>query len=244
MIRIQNVSKIYRTEHVETHALSGFSLHVEPGEFLAVMGPSGSGKTTFLNVTGLLDSFDSGTYHLGGEDVSRLSDSEMSRIRNQKIGFIFQSFNLIPDLNVFDNVDVPLRYRGMAASARREAIEEALEIVGLSSRLKHYPSQLSGGQQQRVAVARALVGTPGLILADEPTGNLDSAMANEIMDLLEKINEMNTTVLVVTHDPELAARASRQIYLLDGRLIDMESHEAAAPLYTPAKAAGSPGAQA
>ena len=243
MIRIQNVSKIYRTEHVETHALSGFSLHVEPGEFLAVMGPSGSGKTTFLNVTGLLDSFDSGTYRLGGEDVSKLSDSAMSRIRNEKIGFIFQSFNLIPDLNVFDNVDVPLRYRGMPGPARREAIEEALEIVGLSSRLKHYPSQLSGGQQQRVAVARALVGTPGLILADEPTGNLDSAMANEIMDLLEKINEMNTTVLVVTHDPELAARASRQIYLLDGRLIDMRSHEATAPLYKPSKTGGSSATQ-
>jgi putative ABC transport system ATP-binding protein len=244
MIRIQNVSKIYRTEHVETHALNGFSLHVEPGEFLSVMGPSGSGKTTFLNVTGLLDSFDSGSYHLGGEDVSGLSDSAMSRIRNEKIGFIFQSFNLIPDLNVFDNVDVPLRYRGMAGAARKAAIEESLEIVGLTSRLRHHPSQLSGGQQQRVAVARALVGTPGLILADEPTGNLDSAMANEIMDLLEKINEMGTTVVVVTHDPELAARASRQIYLLDGRLIDMESQEVAAPLFTPPQAGESSAARA
>ncbi|MCZ6727693.1 MAG: ABC transporter ATP-binding protein [Acidobacteria bacterium] len=233
MIRMQNISKIYRTEHIETHALSGFSLHVEPGEFLSVMGPSGSGKTTFLNVAGLLDSFESGTYHLGGEDVSTLSDRQMSRIRNEKIGFIFQSFNLIPDLNVFDNVDVPLRYRGVGAATRRDAIEEALEIVGLTSRLKHYPSQLSGGQQQRVAVARALVGTPGLILADEPTGNLDSAMANEIMDLLEKINEMGTTVIVVSHDPELAARAGRQIYLLDGRLIDMESLETPAPLFKP-----------
>ena len=243
MIRIQNVSKIYRTEHIETHALSGFSLHVEAGEFLSVMGPSGSGKTTFLNVTGLLDSFDSGTYHLDGKDVSRLSDSQMSRIRNEKIGFIFQSFNLIPDLNVFDNVDVPLRYRGMGGAARREAIEQALEIVGLTSRLKHYPSQLSGGQQQRVAVARALVGTPGLILADEPTGNLDSAMANEILDLLGKINEMGTTIVVVTHDPELAARAGRQIYLLDGRLIDMESHEAPAPLLKPRTADTPPSAQ-
>jgi putative ABC transport system ATP-binding protein len=238
MIRMQGINKIYRTEHVETHALSGFSLHVESGEFLSVMGPSGSGKTTFLNVTGLLDTFDSGSYHLAGVDVSRLSDGQMSRIRNEKIGFIFQSFNLIPDLDVFDNVDVPLRYRGLAARARRRAIEEALEIVGLTSRLKHYPAQLSGGQQQRVAVARALVGTPNLILADEPTGNLDSAMANEIMDLLEKINEMGTTVLVVTHDPELAARASRQIYLLDGRLIDMESQDPAAPLFHPAPNAG------
>jgi putative ABC transport system ATP-binding protein len=182
---MQNIDKIYRTEHVETHALSGFGLHVESGEFLSVMGPSGSGKTTFLNVTGLLDTFDRGSYHLDGVDVSRLSDSEMSRIRNEKIGFIFQSFNLIPDLDVFDNVDVPLRYRGLGGGARRRAIEEALEIVGLTSRLKHYPAQLSGGQQQRVAVARALVGTPSLILADEPTGNLDSAMANEIRDLLD-----------------------------------------------------------
>jgi putative ABC transport system ATP-binding protein len=234
---MDNIKKIYRTEHVETHALSGFTLEIAEGEFVSVMGPSGSGKTTFLNVAGLLDTFDEGTYELGGVDVSRLSDNQMSRIRNEKIGFIFQSFNLIPDLNVFDNVDVPLRYRGLPAKARREAIEESLDIVGLSSRIKHYPSQLSGGQQQRVAVARALVGTPGLILADEPTGNLDSAMANEIMDLLEKINEMGTTVLVVTHDPELATRAQRQIYLLDGRMIDMESQQHAAPLYEPARAA-------
>jgi putative ABC transport system ATP-binding protein len=233
MISMHNVKKIYRTEHVETHALSGFSLEVVEGEFISVMGPSGSGKSTFLNVAGLLDTFDEGTYRLDGEDVSSLSDREMSRIRNVKIGFIFQSFNLIPDLNVFDNVDVPLRYRGMAARARREAIEQSLDIVGLTSRLRHFPSQLSGGQQQRVAVARALVGTPSLILADEPTGNLDSAMANEIMDLLEKINQMGTTVVVVTHDPELAARAQRQIYLLDGRLIDMESRQQPAPLYQP-----------
>ena len=235
MITMHNVKKIYRTEHVETHALSGFSLEVAEGEFISVMGPSGSGKSTFLNVAGLLDTFDEGTYLLDGEDVSSLSDREMSRIRNVKIGFIFQSFNLIPDLNVFDNVDVPLRYRGMAARARREAIEQSLDVVGLSSRIRHFPSQLSGGQQQRVAVARALVGTPSLILADEPTGNLDSAMANEIMDLLEKINQMGTTVVVVTHDPELATRAQRQIYLLDGRLIDMESRQQPAPLYQPSR---------
>ena len=236
MIHMLNIKKVYRTEHVETHALSGFSLDVDEGEFISVMGPSGSGKSTFLNVAGLLDTFDEGIYTLDGENVHELSDREMSRIRNVKIGFIFQSFNLIPDLNVFDNVDVPLRYRGMPARARREAIEQSLDIVGLSSRTKHFPSQLSGGQQQRVAVARALVGTPSLILADEPTGNLDSAMANEIMDLLEKINEMGTTVVVVTHDPELAARAQRQIYLLDGRLIDMESQQQPAPLYQPAGA--------
>ncbi len=233
MIQMQGIQKIYRTEHVETHALSGFSLEIESGEFVSLMGPSGSGKTTLLNVAGLLDSFDSGTYLLDGEDVSRLADRQMSRIRNEKIGFIFQTFNLIPDLNVYDNVDVPLRYRGLPGSERRNRIEEALEIVGLTSRIHHYPAQLSGGQQQRVAVARAVVGTPKLILADEPTGNLDSAMANEIMDLLEKINDLGTTVVIVTHDSELATRAPRQIYLLDGRLVDLEKDERPAPLYTP-----------
>jgi len=219
---MRNIRRVYRTEHIETHALSGFDLEVAAGEFVSVTGPSGSGKTTFLNVAGLLDTFEKGTYLLDGEDVSRLSDRGMSKIRNRKIGFIFQGFNLIPDLNVFDNVDVPLRYRGMAARQRREAIEEGLATVGLTSRLKHYPSQLSGGQQQRVAVARALVGSPALLLADEPTGNLDSEMASEIMDLLERINETGTTVVVVTHDPDLATRAPRQIHLLDGRLLDLE----------------------
>ena len=233
MIEMQNIQKIYRTEHVETHALSGFTLSIDAGEFVSLMGPSGSGKTTLLNVTGLLDTFDGGRYLLDGEDVSRLSDRQMSKIRNEKIGFIFQSFNLIPDLSVYDNIDVPLRYRGLPGKARRERIEEALEIVGLTSRVNHYPSQLSGGQQQRVAVARAVVGTPKLILADEPTGNLDSAMANEIMDLLEKINELGTTVVIVTHDSELAVRAPRQIYLLDGRLIDLEQDDRPAPLYNP-----------
>jgi len=225
MLSMKNVSKIYRTEHIETHALSEFSLDVAMGSFVAVMGPSGSGKTTFLNLAGLLDTFEKGTYHLDGVDVSRMSDSEMSRIRNTKIGFIFQTFNLIPDLNVFDNVDVPLRYRGVSASGRRQAIEEVLELVGLSSRAKHHPSQLSGGQQQRVAIARAMAGAPRLILADEPTGNLDSAMANEIMDLLEKVNETGTTIVMVTHDPELANRAERQLHVLDGRLIDMRADE-------------------
>jgi putative ABC transport system ATP-binding protein len=233
MIEMRDVHKIYRTEHVQTHALSRLDLSVAHGEFVAVMGPSGSGKTTFLNIAGLLDTFDQGRYVLDDLDVSKLSDREMSRIRNQKIGFIFQTFNLIPDLNVFDNIDVPLRYRGMAARARREAIEEALSVVGLGSRIKHLPAQLSGGQQQRVAVARALVGSPALILADEPTGNLDSAMAAEILDLLEKINEMGTTVVMVTHDPELANRAQRQIHLLDGKLIDLELDQRPAPLFNP-----------
>jgi putative ABC transport system ATP-binding protein len=238
MLRMENIYKIFRTEHVETHALSGFSLDVKPGAFLAVMGPSGSGKTTFLNTAGLLDTFEKGTYLLDGEDVSRLTDRQMSRIRNSKIGFIFQTFNLIPDLNVFDNVDVPLRYRGMSGAARRQAIEESLEIVGLTSRMKHYPSQLSGGQQQRVAIARAIAGTPKLILADEPTGNLDSAMAGEILDLLERINETGSTIVMVTHDPELANRAARQIHLLDGRLIDV-NEESPAPLYQASPRPGS-----
>jgi putative ABC transport system ATP-binding protein len=230
MLKMERINKAYRTEQIETRALSEISLEVAEGEFVAVMGPSGSGKTTFLNVAGLLDSFDSGTYTLDGEDVSRLSDAQMSRTRNSRIGFIFQSFNLIPDLNVFDNVDVPLRYRGLKGSARRELIEESLAIVGLSARAKHMPAQLSGGQQQRVAIARALVGRPRLILADEPTGNLDSAMANEILDLIGQINSTGTTVAMVTHDPELANRASRRIHLLDGRLIDLEADEPA-PLF-------------
>jgi len=221
MLDMHNIRKIYRTDTIETHALADFSLSVEDGEFVAVMGPSGSGKTTFLNVAGLLDTFESGTYRLDGQDVSRLSDSQMSRIRNRAIGFIFQSFNLIPDLNVFDNVDVPLRYRGLSGSDRRERIEKALDVVGLSSRTKHLPSQLSGGQQQRVAIARVLAGDPRFILADEPTGNLDSLMAREIMDLLDRINAKGTTIVMVTHSPECAVRAQRQIHVLDGRVVDL-----------------------
>ena len=222
MLEMKNIKKIYRTERIETHALENFSLHVKAGEFVSVMGPSGSGKTTFLNVAGLLDSFEEGTYILDGKDVSRLNDNEMSRIRNRAIGFVFQSFNLIPDLNVFDNVDVPLRYRGLGASDRKERIERSLELVGLSSRVKHLPSQLSGGQQQRVAIARVLAGDPRLILADEPTGNLDSLMAREIMDLLDRINEQGTTIVMVTHSPECAVRAQRQIHVLDGRVVELE----------------------
>ena len=222
MLCMKNIRKIYRTELVETHALEDFSLNVDAGEFVAIMGPSGSGKTTFLNVAGLLDVFDGGVYELDGKDVSRLSDSEMSHIRNQKIGFIFQSFNLIPDLDLFDNVDVPLRYRGMPAGERKSRIERAAEMVGLSSRMHHLPSQLSGGQQQRVAIARVLAADPKLILADEPTGNLDSLMAREIMDLLDEINRRGTTIVMVTHSPECASRASREIHLFDGRVIDVD----------------------
>jgi putative ABC transport system ATP-binding protein len=223
MLEMTDVKKVYRTDLVETHALCDFSLTVRAGEFVAIMGPSGSGKTTFLNVAGLLDTFDHGTYRLEGENVSRLGDDAMSRIRNRKIGFIFQSFNLIPDLDVFDNVDVPLRYRALAAADRKERIERALGQVGLSSRARHLPSQLSGGQQQRVAIARVLAGDPRLILADEPTGNLDSLMAREIMDLLERINEEGTTIVMVTHSPECAARSHRQVHLLDGKVVDLEA---------------------
>jgi putative ABC transport system ATP-binding protein len=219
---MKNIRKIYRTDLVETHALEDFSLNVESGEFVAIMGPSGSGKTTFLNVAGLLDVFEGGVYELDDKDVSKLSDREMSHIRNQKIGFIFQGFNLIPDLDVFDNIDVPLRYRGLPASDRKARIEKATEVVGLSSRMHHLPSQLSGGQQQRVAIARVLASDPKLILADEPTGNLDSLMAREIMDLLDEINRRGTTIVMVTHSPECAARASREIHLFDGRVIDVE----------------------
>src|SRR6266851_2239441 len=225
MLSMKNIRKIYRTDLIETHALDGVSVDVAAGEFVAVMGRSGSGKTTFLNVAGLLDTFDEGTYHLDGQDVSRLSDAEMSRIRNEKIGFIFQSFNLIPDLNIYDNVDVPLRYRRLKAADRHERISSALDLVGLASRVKHMPSQLSGGQQQRVAIARAIAGDPAFLLADEPTGNLDSLMARQVMDLLEQINEMGTTIVLVTHDPELARRAHRNVHVVDGQISDLKVYE-------------------
>jgi len=218
MLEMNEISRVYRTDLVETHALRNLSLKVAAGEFVAVTGPSGSGKTTFLNIAGLLETASSGIYTLDGQDVSRLNDNERSGIRNEKIGFIFQSFNLIPDLNIFDNVDVPLRYRGFDSSERRERIERALEQVGLASRTKHLPSQLSGGQQQRAAIARALAGSPVFLLADEPTGNLDSLMARQVMDLLEEINEAGTTIVMVTHDAELARRAHRNVQLLDGQL--------------------------
>ena len=221
MLEMRQVSKVYRTELVETHALRALDLHVREGEFVAVTGPSGSGKTTFLNIAGLLETFTGGTYLLDGQDVSGLSDDARSKLRNHKIGFIFQSFNLIPDLNLFDNVDVPLRYRGFNAAERRQRIEQALAQVGLGSRMKHYPAELSGGQQQRAAIARALAGTPRLLLADEPTGNLDSQMARGVMELLEQINADGTTIVMVTHDPELAARAQRNVHIVDGVATDL-----------------------
>jgi putative ABC transport system ATP-binding protein len=225
MLEMHAVGKVYRTDLIETHALRDFSLDVAAGEFVAVTGPSGSGKTTFLNVAGLLETFDTGRYVLDGSDVSRLSDDARSRLRNEKIGFIFQSFNLIPDLNIYDNVDVPLRYRRLKSSDRHERISSALDLVGLASRVKHMPSQLSGGQQQRVAIARAIAGDPAFLLADEPTGNLDSLMARQVMDLLEQINEMGTTIVLVTHDPELARRAHRNVHVVDGQICDLQTYE-------------------
>ena len=225
MLEMNGISKIYRTDLIETHALRDFSLTVGDGEFVAVTGPSGSGKTTFMNVAGLLETFDTGTYKLDGQDVSRLSDEARSKLRNEKIGFIFQSFNLIPDLDIFDNVDVPLRYRGLAKKDREQRIKSALEVVGLSSRMHHMPSQLSGGQQQRAAIARALAGDPRFLLADEPTGNVDSLMARQVMDLLEQINEMGTTIIMVTHDPELARRAHRNVHIVDGQISDLKPYE-------------------
>lgn len=222
MLNMQNISKVYRTESVETHALRDFSLHVEEGEFVSVTGPSGSGKTTFLNVAGLLEESSSGVYELDGRDVSSLNDAERSRLRNEKIGFIFQSFNLIPELDIFDNVDVPLRYRGFGSAERKKRIERVIDMVGLSSRHKHLPSQLSGGQQQRVAIARALAGEPRFLLADEPTGNLDSEMAESVMQLLESINSDGTTIVMVTHEPNLAARARRNIFVRDGCIETVE----------------------
>jgi putative ABC transport system ATP-binding protein len=218
---MSQISKVYRTELVETHALRELDLHVEEGEFVAVTGPSGSGKTTFLNIAGLLESPSSGVYELDGEDVSTLNDNRRSRIRNEKVGFIFQSFNLIPDLNLADNVDVPLRYRGWSAEQRRRAVGDMLDLVGLGSRKGYLPSQLSGGQQQRVAIARALAGQPRFLLADEPTGNLDSEMAASVMGLLRSINDEGTTIVMVTHDPDLAHQASRNIHILDGRASDI-----------------------
>lgn len=221
MLRMQKLNKVYRTHLIETHALRGFEIHVREGEFVTVTGPSGSGKTTFLNIAGLLEELTDGDYFLDGVNVKGLDDNARTRLRNEKLGFIFQGFNLIPDLNLFDNVDVPLRYRGLPAKERKERIEDALAQVGLAARMKHYPAELSGGQQQRVAIARALAGSPKLLLADEPTGNLDTQMARSVMELLEEINARGTTILMVTHDPELAIRAQRNVHIIDGQVSDL-----------------------
>ena len=221
MLTMNHLSKVYRTEVVETYALREFSIEVKEGEFVAVTGPSGSGKTTFLTIAGLLEEFTSGDYHLDGVDVHGLSDNQRSRLRNEKIGFIFQAFNLSPDLSVEDNVDVPLRYRRLPRAERHRRIRQSLERVGLTARSRHYPAELSGGQQQRVAIARALAGDPRLLLADEPTGNLDTHMARGVMQLLEELHRDGATIVMVTHDPELAARAQREVRIVDGQVIDL-----------------------
>ena len=226
MLKMTDVKKVFRTDSIETHALRDFNLHLGEGDFVAVTGPSGSGKTTFLNIAGLLETFNGGTYELDGQDVSHLNDKKRSQLRNEKIGFIFQSFNLIPDLNLFDNVDVPLRYRGFNSAERKKRIENSLEMVGLAQRMKHLPSQLSGGQQQRVAIARALAGEPRFLLADEPTGNLDTQMANSVLDLLKSINAAGTTIIMVTHDRHLAKQARRNIYVRDGRVGEINDIDA------------------
>ncbi|MBU3002681.1 ABC transporter ATP-binding protein [Paraglaciecola arctica] len=229
MLKMTDVKKVFRTDLVETQALRDFNLHVGEGDFVAVTGPSGSGKTTFLNIAGLLETFSGGKYELDGQDVSNLNDKKRSQLRNEKIGFIFQSFNLIPDLNLFDNVDVPLRYRGFNSAERKKRIENSLEMVGLAQRMKHLPSQLSGGQQQRVAIARALAGEPRFLLADEPTGNLDTQMANSVMDLLKNINDAGTTIIMVTHDGELASQARRNIYVRDGKVSEVNNADISSP---------------
>jgi putative ABC transport system ATP-binding protein len=219
MIRLDQVSKTYRTDRIETKALDRVSLSIDRGEFVAVMGPSGCGKTTLLNLIGLLDVPSQGQVALDGEPVTTRRDRELSRLRNDKVGFIFQTFHLIPDLTVLDNVQIPLLYRRMAAGDRRRQALAALDRVGLSSRVHHFPTQLSGGQQQRVAVARALVGRPRVLLADEPTGNLDSQMGEEVLGLLEQANAEGTTVVMVTHDARMAERAHRVVRLFDGRQV-------------------------
>src|SRR5882762_2000285 len=220
MIRLEHVSKIYRTTEVETTALDDLSLEVEAGEFLAVMGPSGCGKSTLLNILGLIDSPSAGAYWFHGEDIAKCSEKELSLRRRARVGFVFQSFNLIDDLNVAENVEVALLYRGVSASERKRRVAEALERVGIAHRSRHLPQQLSGGQQQRVAVARALVSNPKLILADEPTGNLDTANGETVMDLLTGVSQSGTTVIMVTHSLVHAARAQRTVRLLDGHVVD------------------------
>jgi putative ABC transport system ATP-binding protein len=219
LIRMDGVSKIFHTEEVETHALSRIDLEIRAGEFVAIRGPSGCGKTTLLSILGLLDSPSEGSYVLAGEPVVSLSPAQRARVRSRAIGFIFQSFNLIGDLDVFRNVELPLKYRGMGAPERRARVHEALERVGLLHRIHHYPSQLSGGQQQRVAVARAVAGKPLVLLADEPTGNLDSRNGAQVMELLGELHAEGATIVIVTHDSRYLSRAGRHVFLFDGRIV-------------------------
>src|SRR5512143_1007364 len=220
VIRLEGVTKVFFTDEVATYALSGVHLQIQRGEFISIAGPSGCGKSTLLSILGLLDSPTAGDYCLNGESAEKLELSERTRIRNREIGFIFQAFNLIGDLTVYENVELPLTYRGMPASERKRRVQESLERVGMSHRMKHYPSQLSGGQQQRVAVARALSGDPLILLADEPTGNLDSANGEAVMSLLRELHQSGSTICMVTHDPRYAEFADRTVRLSDGRIVE------------------------
>ena len=220
LLRLEGIKKIFFTDEVETHALAGIHLEINQGDYLSIAGPSGCGKSTLLSILGLLDSPTEGAYTLNGQPVASLDHSERARIRNREVGFIFQSFNLIGDLTVFENVELPLTYRRMDGIERKQRVNGALEKVGMAHRVKHYPSQLSGGQQQRVAVARALAGKPSILLADEPTGNLDSRNGEAVMDLLSGLHREGATICMVTHDPRFARHAERQVHLFDGRIVE------------------------
>jgi putative ABC transport system ATP-binding protein len=228
LIKLEGIKKIFYTDEVETHALADIHLEVKEGEYVAIAGPSGCGKTTLLSILGLLDTPTDGVYMLDGQPVSGLSAADRARVRNRQIGFIFQAFNLIGDLTVYENVELPLTYRGMDAAERRRRVTEALERVGMAHRMKHYPSQLSGGQQQRVAVARAVAGDPVILLADEPTGNLDSTNGEAVMGLLQELHRGGATICMVTHDPRYAKHADRSVLLFDGRVVEELDHRTAA----------------
>ena len=225
LIKLDALRKVFYTDEVETHALEEVHLEIRRGEYVSIAGPSGCGKTTLLSILGLLDSPTDGEYFLDNQPVARLTASERARIRNRQIGFIFQAFNLIGDLTVYENVELPLTYRGMPGSDRKQRVQAALERVGMSHRMKHYPSQLSGGQQQRVAVARAVAGEPLILLADEPTGNLDSTNGEAVMDLLRELHKAGATICMVTHDPRYARHADRQVHLFDGRVVEEEKQK-------------------
>jgi putative ABC transport system ATP-binding protein len=223
LIQLEGVTKVFYTDEVETHALAGVHLQIFQGEYVSIAGPSGCGKSTLLSILGLLDSPTEGQYTLKGRPVGSLKAAERARIRNREVGFIFQAFNLIGDLTVYENVELPLTYRGMRAAERKKRVQEALEKVGMSHRMKHYPSQLSGGQQQRVAVARGLGGDPAILLADEPTGNLDSVNGQAVMDLLTEFHRQGTTICMVTHDPRFTRQADRTVHLFDGQIVDEQA---------------------
>ena len=225
VITLEGLTKVFLTDEVETHALTGIHLEIRRGEYFSIAGPSGCGKSTLLSILGLLDSPTEGTYVLNGKHAQDLSASERARVRNREIGFVFQAFNLIGDLTVYENVELPLTYRGMPSAERKKRVQESLDKVGMAHRMKHYPSQLSGGQQQRVAVARALAGQPSILLADEPTGNLDSRNGEAVMDLLRELHREGATICMVTHDPRYSRYADRTIHLFDGRIVDEKTLE-------------------